>query len=339
LVPSRTRSSHSLSRPCHNEVGRGGIRKQRAAGLGQASWLCAAEQDLFSKVYVVRLAREQGQALWSGPLKRPARSCAQRSLGCKSTPLCVGRKRGEKSQAIGRSRGGRTTKIHAHPDAQCRPTAFLLTGSTVAHGDAVPALLQQLPIYEILHSDRGYDANAIPSRCLSAELCRTSRQRPAVVERPASLPSSIASATPSNACTAGCRTYVALPLATTETQPASSPRAASQRRSVTGYEIRPEVAKARPAAVLSDPLKVSARFRAEVRSRLVAMSCQTMVSPAHTVGEVYSSFYSVRSEPSLVLCREARLPCPASGRSRAGNHGATPGRSVRFARTLRDQGR
>src|SRR5208283_3087757 len=71
------------------------------------------------------------------------------------------RKRGEKNQAIGRSRGGRTTKIHALTDAQCRPLAFMLTGGQVADCTAGAALLDQLPDCDILHADKGYDANAI----------------------------------------------------------------------------------------------------------------------------------------------------------------------------------
>jgi len=39
-----------------------------------------------------------------------------------------GVKRGEQAQAIGRSRGGRNTKIHAITDAKGRLLAFLLTG-------------------------------------------------------------------------------------------------------------------------------------------------------------------------------------------------------------------
>ena len=93
--------------------------------------------------------------------RRPARPCAHRQFGCKSAPFRSGRKRGEKSQAIGRSRGGRTTKIHALTDAQCRPIAFLLTGGQVADCTAAPELLQQLPDCEIVHGDKGYDANAI----------------------------------------------------------------------------------------------------------------------------------------------------------------------------------
>jgi hypothetical protein len=43
-------------------------------------------------------------------------------------PLGSGRKRGEQKQAVGRSRGGRNTKIHALADAKGRLIAILLTG-------------------------------------------------------------------------------------------------------------------------------------------------------------------------------------------------------------------
>ncbi len=43
-------------------------------------------------------------------------------------PLGIGRKRGEQKQAVGRSRGGRNTKIHALADAKGRLIAILLTG-------------------------------------------------------------------------------------------------------------------------------------------------------------------------------------------------------------------
>ena len=69
--------------------------------------------------------------------------------------------KGEKNQAIGRSRGGRSTKIHALTDAQCRPLAFMLTGGQVADCTAGALLLEQLPDCDILHADKGYDANAI----------------------------------------------------------------------------------------------------------------------------------------------------------------------------------
>ena len=75
--------------------------------------------------------------------------------------MCVRRQRGEQSQAIGRSRGGRTTKIHALTDQFCRPIAFLLTGGQVADCTAGTRLLEQLPACRILHADKGYDTDAI----------------------------------------------------------------------------------------------------------------------------------------------------------------------------------
>jgi transposase len=77
------------------------------------------------------------------------------------TPLGIRRQRGERSQAIGRSRGGRTTKIHALSDRFCRPIAFTLTGGQVADSEAAKQLLEQLPVCRILHGDKGYDSNAI----------------------------------------------------------------------------------------------------------------------------------------------------------------------------------
>jgi transposase len=71
------------------------------------------------------------------------------------------RKRGEQTQAIGRSRGGRTTKIHALTDAFCRPLAFLLTGGQVADCIAADTLLDRMPATSILLGDKGYDSNAV----------------------------------------------------------------------------------------------------------------------------------------------------------------------------------
>lgn len=76
-------------------------------------------------------------------------------------PLGLRRKRGEKTQAIGRSRGGRTTKIHALTDLACRPIAFILTGGQVADCTAASVLLQRLVKCRILHADKGYDTNHI----------------------------------------------------------------------------------------------------------------------------------------------------------------------------------
>ena len=72
--------------------------------------------------------------------------------------------KGERTQAIGRSRGGRTTKIHALTDRACRPLAILITGGQVPDCVAAHDLLERLPRARIVHGDKGYDSNAIRRR-------------------------------------------------------------------------------------------------------------------------------------------------------------------------------
>ena len=104
---------------------------------------------------VGRLIRGAG-ALW-----RPQAATDDRLLGRKSPPLGGRRKRGEKNQAIGRSRGGRTTKIHALTDERCRPLAFLITGGNVADCTAAATLLDGLPDCDVVNGDKGYDSDAL----------------------------------------------------------------------------------------------------------------------------------------------------------------------------------
>jgi transposase len=92
---------------------------------------------------------------------RPTCRAVDRLLGRKGASLRLRRKRGEQSQAIGRSRGGRTTKIHALTDKDCRPIAFLLTGGQVADCVAADALLDHVSGTDLVHGDKGYDSNAV----------------------------------------------------------------------------------------------------------------------------------------------------------------------------------
>jgi transposase len=86
---------------------------------------------------------------------------SDRLLGGEGASLRIRRQRGERNQAIGRSRGGRTTKIHALTDGLCRPIAFLLTGGQVADCTAGDLLLERMPKSPMLLGDKGYDTNAI----------------------------------------------------------------------------------------------------------------------------------------------------------------------------------
>nr|WP_085948959.1 IS5 family transposase [Komagataeibacter rhaeticus] len=83
------------------------------------------------------------------------------SSAVKAHRCASGGKKGERQQAISRSRGGRTTKIHALTDAACRPVAFVLTGGNVADCTAAAPLLEQVSNVRLIHGDKGYDTNAV----------------------------------------------------------------------------------------------------------------------------------------------------------------------------------
>lgn len=76
--------------------------------------------------------------------------------------LGSGRKRGTHRRALGRSRGGFTSKLHCLADALGRPLAFHLTIGEAADCKAYNALIglpERAP--DALLADRGYDADAI----------------------------------------------------------------------------------------------------------------------------------------------------------------------------------
>jgi transposase len=93
-----------------------------------------------------------------------------RGPGCRSTPPRSRRiappaaEKGGHEQAIGRSRGGRTTKIHALCDPDCRPRAFHLTPSQDADISAALALLALTPPMCSLIVDKGYDGDEFSRR-------------------------------------------------------------------------------------------------------------------------------------------------------------------------------
>ena len=103
-------------------------------------------------------------------LAPPVRGFARGVGGCvpqhrldngKSTSLGSRRKRGAEAQAIGRSRGGRTTKIHAVCDALGRAIAIEVTPGQI--GDVRPAagLLSQMPPSRKCTADTAYDSDGL----------------------------------------------------------------------------------------------------------------------------------------------------------------------------------
>lgn len=97
--------------------------------------------------------------LWPRPVghQRKRRYIARRWRRTAQPPA----EKREQVQAVGRSRGGRTTRIHALTDAACRPLAFVPTGGNVADCVAAEALLPHLPVTRIVHGDKGYESDRL----------------------------------------------------------------------------------------------------------------------------------------------------------------------------------
>jgi transposase len=82
-------------------------------------------------------------------------------------PLGDGRKRGASANAIGRSRGGPTTKLHALVDGLGRLVAFLLTPGQRGDAPVAADLIQAVPASVTLSADRAYDSDALRGQLIA----------------------------------------------------------------------------------------------------------------------------------------------------------------------------
>lgn len=73
----------------------------------------------------------------------------------------AGAKRGEWAQAVGRSRGGRTSKIHCLADDRGRPVAFALTPGNIADIRMAVPLLSAIAPPRRLIADKAYDVDSL----------------------------------------------------------------------------------------------------------------------------------------------------------------------------------
>ncbi len=77
--------------------------------------------------------------------------------------MCRWRKRGARANAIGISRGGRTTKVHALVDVIGRPLCFVLTPGNASDMKGADLLIAHTMGMKRAIADRGYDANRLRS--------------------------------------------------------------------------------------------------------------------------------------------------------------------------------
>jgi transposase len=182
-------------------------------------WVDAPSDYGPKKTLYNRFVRWAGKGVWTNLFQAlaqaggPSAQVLIDSSAVKAHRSAASGKWGEKNQAIGRSlggrttkiRGGRTTKTHALADAQCRPLAFRLTGGQVADCIAGAALLDSLPDCDVLHADKG--KATMPTRSVvrskTMARCRTFRPRPIANGSLASRHSSTETETRSSGCFAG----------------------------------------------------------------------------------------------------------------------------------------
>ena len=110
-----------------------------------------------------RFVRWARRGIWENlfrELARNGRSADTQMIDSarQSAPLGSGRKRGEQKQAVGRSRGGRNTKIHALADAKGRLIAILLTGGEAHDCPVAERLVRRVKPPKRMLGDKAYDS-------------------------------------------------------------------------------------------------------------------------------------------------------------------------------------
>jgi len=106
----------------------------------------------------VGLVGASGSAFRPTGLEIARQSLSDRQHHCESSPRRKRWKRGEKNQAIGISRGGRTTKIHAIVDGKGRPLSFTVTGGQVHDSQVVEEVLDTPRPPLAVTADKAYDS-------------------------------------------------------------------------------------------------------------------------------------------------------------------------------------
>ncbi|HVR55875.1 MAG TPA: IS5 family transposase [Pseudolabrys sp.] len=108
---------------------------------------------------------------------------------------CVGggRKRGQDDQALGRSRGGFSTKIHLKVDLGGLPLAFHLTGGEASDSRNFEVLLDLGPDItpRAAITDKGYDAKANRDGARRRGICPVIPYKSNAVNRPAYFPKAL----------------------------------------------------------------------------------------------------------------------------------------------------
>ncbi|WP_156912059.1 IS5 family transposase [Kaistia adipata] len=131
--------------------------------------LCPSEFGPYTTVYN-RFNRWSRQGLWLRMFEALTGhsgifdGAAIDATHVKAHRSAAGAKGGAFAHAIGRSRGGRSTKVHELVDDRGRPCVLLLSAGNINDISMAEALIQAAGPIRLLLADKGYDANHLRRR-------------------------------------------------------------------------------------------------------------------------------------------------------------------------------
>jgi transposase len=118
----------------------------------------STHNDLQS-IYALGAAWDLGESVPGACRERTMHGYPDDRLSAREgTQIGVRWKRGEQKQAVGRSRGGRNTKIHALADAKGRLLAILLTGGEAHDCPVAERLIRRAKPAKRMLGDKAYDS-------------------------------------------------------------------------------------------------------------------------------------------------------------------------------------
>jgi transposase len=188
-----------------------------------------------------RFNRRARRGLWQRLFEALARAepegvQAIDSTTAKALRSAAGGKRGAETQAIGRSRGGRTTKIRAIADACGRPITLDVTAGQIGDVRVAMALIGAVPPARSLAGDTAYDSDGLRRFLLERGTTPVIPNNPTRKFSARSMMTSIANEMSSSECSAASRTGDALQPATTSSPPTSRPPSQSPPSSYGGRD-------------------------------------------------------------------------------------------------------
>jgi transposase len=119
------------------------------------------EEDALQPVRALGRARHLGKDLHRARQRRRGRPIVHRFKLHQGPPLRRRGKRGGLAHGIGRTKGGRNTKLHAVCDAKGRPLVLVLTPGNTHDCKVAQLCIEALPPSAELVGDKGYDSRPL----------------------------------------------------------------------------------------------------------------------------------------------------------------------------------